>query len=88
MGTFGERLRDAMISSGVGVATMARKCGVSRQTVARWFRMKTADLSGTHLLIAAELVSMRPRWLGLGIMPMLTAAPAQERNAKLSAAEH
>ncbi len=83
---FGTRLHDAMIVRGIGVNAMARACGVSRQTIATWFRMKEADLSGKHLMLVARALRVRASWLAFGYQPMLSVTHEQERQAQLSPA--
>lgn len=83
MGTFGERLHDAMLVRGVSVSALARKCRVSRKTIADWFRMKDANLSGLHMVECAEILRVRTRWLAKGLPPMVSVALEQERQARL-----
>ncbi len=87
MATFGARLHDAMIVRGIGVSQFAKELGVTRQTVARWFAMKTADLSGHHLMLAARLLLVRASWLAFGFHPMMSVTMEQERQVHLSAME-
>lgn len=47
-------------------ADLARVCGVSKQSVARWLRMKDADLAAKHLLCAADALDAEFRQLVTG----------------------
>jgi transcriptional regulator with XRE-family HTH domain len=67
---FGDRLRDAMLVHGYTAAEFARRVGVPRQTVAKWLKMHTADLSAEHCCRASEVLGIRTYWLIRGIGKM------------------
>lgn len=66
MSTFGERLHDAMVLRGETIASVSAHCHVSRQTVAKWLIMHTAQLAGTHLDALGEFLQTRTHWLVTG----------------------
>ncbi|MEK8025022.1 helix-turn-helix domain-containing protein [Pseudaquabacterium rugosum] len=61
-------------------ADLARYCGVARPSVSDWFRGETKTLKAATLILAAEYLGVRPRWLLDGVGPMrdqgAPAAPA------------
>jgi len=75
---FRDRLRDAMLVRGLSASELGRRVGVPRQTVAKWLRMKTAELSGVHLAKVADVLNVRMHWLATGVgklMPLNTRRP-------------
>jgi len=69
---FGHRLKAAMFAAGItSPALLARRCGVSRQSVEKWMKASKPRLSATHLLGLANCLHVRMRWLmtGDGIIP-------------------
>lgn len=84
MGTFGERLHDAMTATGMPATELARLCGVSRQTVASWLRMKDADLSGAHLVRTGIELGYSIRWLAIGTGTPVPIGLTEARKAQLT----
>jgi transcriptional regulator with XRE-family HTH domain len=61
---FGERLRDAMLAAGISTPMqLAKSCGVSRQTAAKWLKMREAHVSAIYMLKISECLHVRMRWL-------------------------
>ncbi|PJK07972.1 hypothetical protein CO610_07350 [Lysobacteraceae bacterium NML95-0200] len=69
-----ERLRAAMIESGVSQADLARACGVKPPSVNGWLSGKSKFLRGENLLKAAAALNVSDTWLATG-------RGAPERNA-------
>lgn len=72
-----ERLRAAMIESGVSQADLARACGVKPPSVNGWLSGKSKFLRGENLLKAAAALNVSDTWLATG-------RGAPERNASAS----
>ena len=73
MDGFGGRLRAAMLAAGMETpAQLAERCGgsFSRQTAAKWLKMKGLDLKAAHLLTLAKCLGVRMRWLADGTGPL------------------
>lgn len=73
MQKFGERLRVAMLASGITTsAQLATRCtrhiegGLSRQTAAKWLKMDRAELAAEWLFPLADCLKVRARWLATG----------------------
>jgi transcriptional regulator with XRE-family HTH domain len=83
-----DRLQKALALSGKTQADLARHCGVTPASVADWFSSETKNMKSVPLLLAAELLNVRPLWLARGQPPMLTRygeiAPASVVQAKES----
>lgn len=69
--TFGRRLRTTMICAGLSAPRLARRIGVSRQTVYRWLALKDPPaIVATTLIQLADAVGVSGRYLlGIEIRP-------------------
>lgn len=56
----------AMAIRGVSASELARRMGVPRQTVHKWLKMPTAELSAVHLAGATDVLNCRMYWLITG----------------------
>jgi transcriptional regulator with XRE-family HTH domain len=57
-------LKMAMVASGYDTPTaLAKRCGVSRQTVVNWLAMDKAMLSAESLGLIAKCLEVRMTWL-------------------------
>jgi transcriptional regulator with XRE-family HTH domain len=75
MSTFTERINLALEASGQTQATLARASRVSKPSVNDWLSGKTKALKAETLVLAAEFLNVRPRWLALGEGPMRDGQP-------------
>lgn len=76
MSTLADRLRAALRGkTGATQAGLARHCGVKPPSVSDWLRGETAELKAASLLMAAEYLEVRPRWLLDGTGPMRAQGP-------------
>jgi transcriptional regulator with XRE-family HTH domain len=75
MGTFTERINQALDASGQTQTALARASRVSKPSVNDWLSGKTKALKAETLVLAAEFLHVRPRWLALGEGPMRDGQP-------------
>jgi hypothetical protein len=54
-------------------ADLARYCGVATPSVSNWFTGATTSLKAHTLLLAADYLGVRPKWLLDGTGPMLAS---------------
>lgn len=66
MQTLSERLRWAMMKTGVSQIALARACGVSQPSVHGWLSGKSKFLRGENLLAAADALQVSRQWLATG----------------------
>lgn len=67
MKTFGERVREGMLSAGLATpAQLAERCGVPRSTAEKWLAMREARLSAENLFKLSNCLNVRMRWLMTG----------------------
>ena len=66
--TLGERITNRLGVISKRKADLARACGVTPASVSDWVSGTSKNMSAENLLIAAEFLQCRPRWLlnGLG----------------------
>lgn len=70
METFGERLHDAMMATGVSISGLAKHCRVSRHTVEKWLVMPEADPPAKLIALASGRLHCRLMWLAMGTGPV------------------
>jgi transcriptional regulator with XRE-family HTH domain len=70
MSTFTERINQALAESGQSQTSLARAARVKTPSVSDWISGKTKALKAETLVLAAEFLQVRPRWLALGEGPM------------------
>ena len=61
--TLSERISEAVKVSGVTVAAIAARCGVTPQAVYQWMNGETKQISGENLVELADLTGFDARWL-------------------------
>ena len=69
MATLAERIREAIETSDVSVASIADACGISLQAVYQWMKGETKELMGDHLVELAELTHFEARWIAKEVGP-------------------
>lgn len=77
--TQGERIDHALRTSKTSVATAAKECDVSAQSVYAWVRGDTKNLRAEHLFALAELTGFEARWIATGKGP---ERPIYRRNPR------
>ena len=69
--TFGERLKAAMLASGVTeTEVLAKRVGVSPQVVRKWLRSENPNLSAENIVSLSEALNIRVLWLARGRGPI------------------
>lgn len=66
-------------------AGLARHCGAKAPSVSDWFTGETVTLKAQSLVLAAEYLGVRPRWLLDGKLPMRDGEPAHDDEPQLAA---
>jgi transcriptional regulator with XRE-family HTH domain len=61
--TLSERITEAIETSGVTVAAIAKRCGVTPQAVYQWMNGETKQISGENLVELADITGFDARWL-------------------------
>jgi len=69
MGTLSERIKEAIETSDVSPAEIAKACGVSVQAVYDWLKGDTKELMGVNLVELAEVTGFEARWIAKEIGP-------------------
>lgn len=66
MDTLSSRLKWALSERQISQSQLARECGLHRATVSLWVTGQTAELEGSNLAKAAEILRVNPMWLATG----------------------
>lgn len=88
---FGDRLRAAMLAAGYSRPTqLAKACGVSRQTAAKWLDLAEANVSALYLFKIATCLHVRMTWLitGQGVARWGLHAREEDLEKALEILEH
>lgn len=71
MSILSERLKYALsLKRNATQADLAKACGLKPPSIWSWFAGETKSIKGSNLLLAAEYLGVRPKWLAEGIGPM------------------
>lgn len=66
----GQRIRAGMISAGIAHSSkLARKVGVSPQTVSRWLYQANTTIEASALFVLADTLMLSARWIAHGAGP-------------------
>ena len=79
--TLSERITEAIETSGVTVAAVAERCGVTPQAVYQWMNGDTKQLSGENLVELAEITGFDARWLAREAGPKKRIYPKTTQQA-------
>lgn len=63
MSSLGERVAEAINTSDVDVARVAKACGISVQAVYKWMNGRSMKIQADHLIDLARLTNFEPRWI-------------------------
>lgn len=63
MNLLSDRVAEAINTSGIDVAEIARSCGISVQAVYKWMNGGSKTISGIHLVELARLTGFEARWI-------------------------
>jgi phage repressor protein C with HTH and peptisase S24 domain len=66
MKTLADRLRAALVESGINQSELSRRIGVTRGAVSFWLTGATTNLVGDNLLKAAQALGVSANWLSTG----------------------
>ena len=77
------RIKEAIETSGVKVATIAQRCGITPQAVYQWMDGSTEKLSGENLIELAELTGYDARWISKGTLPKKRLYPKTAPQARV-----
>ena len=72
--SFKDRLKYATTRASRKQVDIARKLGVQKATVSRWFNGKTKNMKATHLLATAKFLGVSVNWLEYGEGKMVLSA--------------
>lgn len=78
MATLAERVTEAIETSGVPVAEIARACEISPQSVYDWKKGATQEIEGRNLVELARLTGFTERWIAKGAGPKRGLSKAQQ----------
>jgi transcriptional regulator with XRE-family HTH domain len=78
--TLGERIENRLKAIGKRKADLARACGVASASVSDWVNGASINLSAENLLLAADFLQCRPKWLlhGTGVVNLEPIAQVYE----------
>jgi transcriptional regulator with XRE-family HTH domain len=79
--TLAERVKEAIESSAVGVAAVAKACGVSPQAVYQWMSGEVLQISGENLVELAEVTGFEARWIARELGPRRRLHPHTTQEA-------
>lgn len=75
MSTLSERVSEAVEGSGVKVADIAARCGISVQAVYGWMRGESKTIDGANLVELADLTGYEARWIAREMGPKRRTYP-------------
>lgn len=78
MSTRAERIAEAIASTDLNDAEVARRIGCKSQAVSQWKSGTTKDLKNDHLFALADLTGFEARWIATGEGPKRKAETADE----------
>lgn len=78
MSTLAERMKKALLVSGISQQELAKACGVTHSSVSFWVSGKTKALKAESANKAAACLGVSPRWLAEGIGEMKTNTEAYD----------
>lgn len=89
METLGERIKDALASSGKSQAGLAAACGVSAPSVSDWVSGKTKSMKARTAIRAAEYLGVSLTWLteGRGKKQPERLSPSSDRQSGMPVAK-
>ncbi len=61
------RVAEALKTSDIDVAEVARACGISVQAVYKWMSGASKTIAGEHLIELSRLTNFEPRWIISGM---------------------
>lgn len=80
MSTLSERIREALVESGVTQADLVRATGAKAASVSNWVGGRTKNLKGENLVAAAQLLGVEEAWLASGVGPKRRAGKTSREN--------
>ena len=78
MSTLAERMKKALLVSGISQQELAKACGVTHSSVSFWVSGKTKALKAESANKAAACLGVSPRWLAEGVGEMKTNPEAYD----------
>lgn len=89
MPSLADRLSHALASKqardpSASQAELARYCGAKAPSVSDWFRGETVTLKASSLVLAAEYLGVRARWLLDGKLPMHDGGHVEPKPSSLA----
>jgi transcriptional regulator with XRE-family HTH domain len=81
--TLAERVREAIETSDVGVAAVAKACGITPQAIYQWMSGEVLQISGENLVELAEATGFEARWIAREVGPRRKLHPRTEQETQV-----